>query len=252
VFSHAIVRTPGRTLADSLTTARLGKVDLDLAKSQHRAYVRALETCGLAVHVLAAADEYPDAVFVEDVAVCTPSCAVLARPGAPSRRNEAALLSADLERRFECVERVGHGTLDGGDVLAVGTHYFIGLSGRTDPTGARELREILARHGLTGSIVNVTGRLHLKTGVSYLENGVLLATREAGADAAFAGLRLLEVPATEAYAANCLWLNDRVVMPSGYPRTRALVEQAGYAVLVVDMSEFQKLDGGVTCLSLRY
>jgi dimethylargininase len=252
VFSRALVRRPGRTLADGLTTAGLGRVDLEIAKRQHREYVGALEVCGLEVDVLPAADDYPDAVFIEDVAVCAPSCVILTRPGAPGRRGEAALIAADLGKRFDCIERIERGTLDGGDVLTVGTHYFIGLSGRTDATGARELREILARHGLSGSTVKVDDTLHLKTGVSYLENGVLLATREAAAHARFAGLRVLEVPAAESYAANCLWINDRVVMPSGYPRTRALVEKAGYTVIDVGVSEFQKLDGGVTCLSLRY
>ena len=252
MFTRAIVRRPGRTLADAITTAGRGKVDPERARTQHRDYVRALEKCGLEVDVLPGADDYPDAVFIEDVAVCTPSCVVLARPGATSRRGEAALIIPDLEKRFDCIERIERGTLDGGDVLAVGTHYFIGLSGRTDATGARELREILARHGLSGSTVNVEGMLHLKTGVSYLEDDVLLATRQAGAHAQFAGLRVLEVPPAEAYAANCLWINDHVVMPSGHPRTRALVEKAEYSVVEVDMSEFEKLDGGVTCLSLRY
>jgi dimethylargininase len=251
VYTRAITRKPGRTLADGITTAGLGKPDLELARIQHREYVRALEACGLEVDVLSATDEYPDAVFIEDVAVCTPSCVILTRPGAPSRFGEAALLAADLEKRFDCIERIEHGILDGGDVMTVGTHYFIGLSGRTNTQGARELREILARHGLSGSTVRVEGMLHLKTGVSYLENDVLLATREAGAHAQFAGLRMLEVPAAEAHAANSLWINDRVVMPAGYPRTRTLVGKAGYAIVEVDISEFRKLDGGVSCLSLR-
>jgi dimethylargininase len=252
MFNHAIARKPGRTLAEGLTTAGLGKPDFELARIQHRDYVRALEGCGLKVEVLAAADDFPDSVFVEDVAVCAPSCVILTRPGAASRRGEAALIAADLEARFECVERIEHGTLDGGDVMMVGTHYFIGLSERTNTTGAREFREILARHGLSGSTVSFEGMLHLKSGVAYLENDNLLATREAGAHPQFASFHVLEVPRAEAYAANSVWVNDRVLMPSRYPRTRALVEKAGYTVVEVDTSEFRKLDGGVSCLSLRY
>jgi len=252
VFSRALTRRPGRSLADGISTAGLGKPSLELAKAQHRAYVRALEDCGLTVEVLAAADEYPDAVFIEDVAVCTPSCVILTRPGAASRRGEAALVAADLARRFDCVERIEDGSLDGGDVMMVGTHFFIGLSGRTDAAGARQMREILARHGLTGSTVSFEGMLHLKTGLSYLENGVLLATAQAAAHPQFADFRVLDVPHDEAFAANSVWVNDRVVMPSGYPRTRARIEAAGYTVVEVDTSEFRKLDGGVSCLSLRY
>jgi len=146
MFTRALTRRPSRSLAHGISTAGLGKPSLELARTQHRAYVRALEDCGLTVEILAAADEYPDAVFIEDVAVCTPSCVILTRPGAASRRGEAALVAADLARRFDCVERIEDGSLDGGDVMMVGTHFFIGLSGRTDAAGARQMREILARH----------------------------------------------------------------------------------------------------------
>ena len=252
MFSRAIARRPGRTLAAGISSAGLGKPDLDVAKVQHRAYVKALEGCGLMVDVLPPSDSYPDAVFVEDVAVCTPSCAILTRPGAESRRGEAALIAKAIDERFECVERIEEGTLEGGDVMMVGTHFFIGLSARTDAAGARQMREILARHGLSGSTVGLEGMLHLKTGLSYLENGVLLATRPAAAHPQFADLRVLEVADEEAYAANSVWVNDRVLMPTGYPRTRGLVEKAGYCVVEVETSEFRKLDGGVSCLSLRY
>jgi dimethylargininase len=252
MFSRALTRRPGSTLADGISTAGLGKPGLELARAQHRAYVHALEKCGLIVEVLPPSDEYPDAVFIEDVAVCTPSCVILTRPGAASRRGETALVATDLATRFDCVERIEHGTLEGGDVMMVGTHFFIGLSVRTNAAGARELREILTRHGLSGSTVAFEGMLHLKTGVSYLENGVLLATGTAAAHPQFADFRVLEVPHDEAYAANSVWVNDRVLMPSGHPRTRARIEAAGYAVIEVDTSEFRKLDGGVSCLSLRY
>jgi len=252
MFTRALTRRPSRSLAHGISTAGLGKPSLALAKTQHRAYVRALEDCGLTVEILAAADQYPDAVFIEDIAVCTPSCVILTRPGPASRRDEAALVAADLAKRFDCVEKIEDGTLEGGDVMMVGTHFFIGLSARTNAAGARQMREILARHGLTGSTVSVAGMLHLKTGLSYLENGVLLATGQAATHPQFADFRVVEVPHDEAFAANSVWVNDRVVMPSGHPRTRARLESAGYAVVEVDMSEFRKLDGGVSCLSLRY
>jgi dimethylargininase len=252
MFTRALTRAPSSSLASGLTTAKFGQPDPARARAQHRAYASALEASGLQVDVLPALDEYPDSVFIEDVAVCTPTCAVVTRPGADSRRGEAALVEPWLREHFDCIESLAGGTLDGGDVLAVGTHYFIGLSRRTNRTGARELIEILARHGLTGSTVAFDGALHLKTGATYLEGGRLLVLDALARLPAFRDFERLVVAPDEAYAANALWINDRVLLPAGHPRTRNLIERTGYDVVEVEMSEFRKLDGGVTCLSLRF
>ncbi len=252
-FTHAITRQPGRSLADGITSASLGRPDLARALDQHAAYVAALRTCGVEVTVLSALDDYPDSVFIEDAALCTRAGAISSRPGAESRREEAALLVPDLRRFFpEVAAIVAPGTLDTGDVMMVGDHFYIGRSQRTNAAGAAQLISFLEARGLTGSTVPMSEALHLKTGLSYLENGHLLACGEFVGREEFRALQVIEVPAREAYAANSIWVNGRVIMPQGYPETRGRVAALGYTVIEVDTAEFQKLDGGVSCLSLRF
>jgi dimethylargininase len=250
--TDAIVRLPGATLADGLTTATSGPPDLALALRQHEAYVEALRAAGVAVTTLLPLDNFPDSCFVEDVAVCTPGCAVVSRPGAPSRRGEAAHIEAALAACYDRIERIeAPGRLDGGDVLAVGDRYFIGLTDRTDAEGARRLIAILARHGLSGEAVSVQGMLHLKSGVAWLGGDLLLMQAALAEAAAFAGYDKLVVPADEGYAANAVLVNDRVLLPAGHPKTRHMVEEAGLNVVALETTEFEKLDGGLSCLSLR-
>jgi dimethylargininase len=252
MFTRALTRLPSSSLVHGITAAGLGAPDPARARQQHRVYVRALEGCGLQVDRLPPAEAFPDSVFIEDVAVCTPSCVIVTRPAAASRRGEVALIEPLLRERFDCVEAIVEGTLDGGDVMAVGTHYFIGLSTRTSSAGARELTEILARHGLSGSMVACKGLLHLKTGLTYLEDGKLLGLAAVANLPPFRDFERLIVPPGEDYAANCVRINEHVLMPAGYPRTKALLDKHRYQVVEVDSSEFRKLDGGLSCLSLRY
>jgi len=252
-LSRGLVRPPSRSLAEGLTTSGLGAPDVDLARKQHRGYVRALESCGLEVDVLPAADAYPDATFVEDTAVFVGSCAVITNPGAPSRRGETGLIRGVLEDAFPHVETVvPPGTLDGGDVLRVADHYFVGLTARTNPAGARQFIEIVKRSDGTGSVIRLDTMLHLKTGVSWLGDDRLLVAGELRDHDAFRRFRRVTVPAAEAYAANALHLNGTVLLPEGYPETGKRISRFGYPVHTVAMSEFQKMDGGLSCLSLRY
>jgi dimethylargininase len=253
MFTRAIVRTPCSAMVNGLTTANLGPPDYDLALTQHAAYVAALEACGLKVTVLPPDEDHPDSTFVEDVALLTHSCAIITRPGAYKRRGETASMHKVIGGLFDDVETIAApGTLEAGDVMMVGEHFYIGLSGRTNTDGAKQLIGILERYGMSGSIVSLQDMLHLKTGLSYLENGYLLAAGEFLDEPAFNDFKRLPVAESEAYAANSLWLNGTVLVPAGYPRTRALVEKAGFFVLEVDVSEFRKLDGGLSCLSLRF
>ncbi len=253
MFQHVIVRTPSATLADGITKSKLGKPIYEKALCQHNEYVRALQTCGVDITILSAANAFPDSVFVEDAALCTPNCAVVTRPGADSRRGEADLIAPVLRHFYSQVERIGApGTLDAGDVMMVGSHYFIGASARTNPEGARQLIAILENRGLTGSIVPLDKVLHLKTGLAYLEDGNLLAAGEFVGRPEFQSYKVTEIPSDEEYAANCIWVNGTVIMPSGYPQARRLIAGLGYRMIEVDMSEFRKLDGGVSCLSLRF
>jgi len=253
MFSKAIVRTPCRAMVNGLTSASLGTPDYDLALAQHADYIRALETCGLRVTVLPADETFPDSTFVEDAALLTPRCAVITRPGAPSRRHETASISLAVSTFYTelaCIEAPG--TLDAGDVMMVSTHFYIGLSERTNAEGARQLISVLENHGMSGSVIEMKEMLHLKTGLGYLENNKLLACGEFLDKDEFQEFEILQVTEDEAYAANSLWVNGTVLVPAGHHKTRTMISAAGYETLEVDVSEFQKLDGGLSCLSLRF
>jgi dimethylargininase len=254
-ISFAIVRRPGEELPAGLTTSREGPPVVALALEQHRAYCRALEHCGLTIVVLPADPGFPDGCFVEDTAILTPRGAILTRPGAPSRQGEIASVVEALAGFFESVSRIdAPGTVDGGDVCEADGHYLIGLSARTNAAGAGQLAALLANLGYSSDVVDIrsSGRLlHLKTGIAYLGNGRMIVTSDVPRGGPLAPYELIEVPETERYAANCLRVNDRVLVAAGYPSVRAAVEDCGYEILELGMSEFRKLDGGLSCLSLR-
>jgi len=254
MFSKAIVRIPGKSLINGLTDSKhLGSPDYQKAIIQHKAYIEALQSCGLEVHVLESCEDYPDSTFVEDVALITPKCAIFTRPGFKSRRGEVEQIETVLRGQFDNVESVeAPGTIEAGDVMMVGNHYYIGLSHRTNLQGAEQLIELLVKHGHTGSTVALKDVLHLKTGLSYLENNMLVICGEFKSDPIFSGFDHIEIPESESYAANCIWVNDNVIIPAGYPLSKEKISSTGYKVIEVDVSEFKKLDGGLSCLSLRY
>jgi dimethylargininase len=253
MFTNAIVRQPCAAMTEGLTEAGLGKPDHALAMAQHAAYVGALEACGVRVEVLPPDEEFPDSTFVEDTAVLLPGVAVVARPGAPARRGEAAAMAPELTKRFDRVERImAPGTLDGGDVMAVDGHYFVGLSRRTNREGATQLIAILRRHGLDGSAVPLSRVLHLKTGVAYLDHGMMVVSGEFAGREEFQGFEQVVVDDDEAPAANCVLVNGTVVMAAGHPKLQAGLAALGYRTAPLDLSEFRKLDGGASCLSLRF
>lgn len=252
-FSRALVRQPCRNLVNGLSAAGLGRPDHRRALEQHDAYVAALRACGLAVTVLDADESYPDSVFIEDTAVLCDSLAVVTRPGAPSRRGEEEAVSRALEALFRERETIlSPGTLEGGDVMRAGDRFYVGLSARTNEEGARQLAAALRRRGQEVVPVPLREFLHLKTGVSYLEDNRLLACGELLGHPLLSSFETIPVPPAECYAANSLWLNGRVLVPAGFPLTLDAVARAGYEALPVDVSEFRKLDGGLSCLSLRF
>jgi len=252
-FQHAIVRTPCPEMIHGITTADLGTPDYSLALKQHSDYVAALRSTGLQVQMLPPDGSYPDSVFVEDVALITPGMAVITSPGAGSRRGEEQGMEAVLKGFFEIIERIYYpGTLEAGDVMMAGNHFFIGLSERTNRNGAGQLIRILEKYGNTGEVVKVEDTLHLKTGVSYLEDDTILVTGELADHPAFNHFRKILVPPDEAYAANAVRVNSMVLLAEGYPKTLRMLEAKGYKLHVLDVSEFRKLDGGLSCLSLRF
>jgi len=252
-FTRAIVRTPGRSLVDGLTSANLGKPQYETALSQHAYYVQALKSAGLDVTVLNPDEQYPDSTFVEDTALLTSECAIITRPGAPSRRGETEAIESVLEKFYTDIERVRMpGTVDAGDIMMVGTHFFVGLSQRTNKEGADQVVTILKRFGMTGSAIPLADVLHLKSGVAYLEHNRLVVAGEFIALPDFESYEIIKVDEDEQYAANCLWLNGTVLTASGFPKITSAIKARGYQTVQVNVSEFQKLDGGLSCLSLRF
>jgi dimethylargininase len=255
-FTRAIVRPPAATFAAGITTSGLGPPDLALALEQHAAYCQTLERLGLSLFRLEPDARYPDSTFVEDAAIVTARGAILTRPGAASRAGEVAALRAALSRWFPDLDAItAPGTVDGGDVCETGPHFFIGLSARTNAEGAAQLAAWLEKRKFDSSLIDIRrmpGLLHLKTGLSWLGGRRLLAGDEAAGHEALGGWEVVRVPAGEEYAANCVRINDAVLIAQGYARTAALLDGLGYEVIALGMSEYRKMDGGLSCLSVRW
>lgn len=253
MFKNAIVRRPAKSMIKGLTTAGLGLPDYKKALVQHSNYIAALKKCGVEVIVLEADDQFPDSCFVEDVALLTEKCAIITNPGAESRKGEIAGIREVLRQFYSNIEEIqSPGTVEAGDIMMVGAHFYIGLSERTNKLGAQQMIRILELYGFNGSLVPLEKVLHLKTGLAYLENNNLVACGEFVSKKEFQKYNILEIDADESYAANCIWVNDWVLIPAGFPKAKKTIENAGYKTIEVDVSEFQKLDGGLSCLSLRF
>ncbi len=275
-FSQAVVRPPGKSFSLGLTEANLGPPDLNLALQQHEAYCDALVECGLAITRLEPDDAFPDSTFVEDVAVIFPEGAVLCRPGAPSRRGETIAIEGSLAVSHRISEP---GTLDGGDVCVAEREVFIGLSERTNRSGAEQLAEIVKAWGYWPLFIDLADTvperlrqwitpseplLHLKSGMSYLGDGLTALEKvlagcsqiQGARDAPHPDRNLLIVEPDETYAANCVRVNDFILIAKGYPKFRAAleskIENRKSKIIQLDMSEFRKMDGGLSCLSLRW
>lgn len=260
-FEQAIVRSPGASYVNGLTTAAaLGAPLLARTRAQHQAYVAALRGCGLQVTELLPDEAFPDSTFVEDTAVIAPRVAVATRPGAPTRAGEVAAIVGTLRALGrEPVPIQAPGTVDGGDVCQMDDHFLIGISARTSEAGAAQLAEILRGHRYRTTLIDVRtvpGLLHLKSGVSYLGDGRMIVApgmpRAGALAAALAGIERIEVDRAESYAANCVRINDKVLIASGFPRLAATLAARGIDTISLEMSEFQKMDGGLSCLSLRF
>lgn len=249
--SHALVRRPGPLLADGLVThIDRSSIDVELARQQWSGYVAALQMSGWTVSEVAPADDCPDAVFIEDAMVVFDDLCVITRPGAASRQPEvagaeAAAVAAGLE-----IDRiVEHGTLDGGDVLKVGRTVYVGVGGRTNAPAVAQLAFVLAPRGWEVRPVPVHRVLHLKSAVTALPDGTVVGYPDL-VDEASAFEPFLAVP--EPAGAHVVLLGgDRLLMSAGAPQTAMLYRSKGYEVFQVDISEFEKLEGCVTCLSVR-
>jgi dimethylargininase len=252
----AITREVSPALARcELTHLERVPIDVAIARRQHRAYEECLASLGCSVRRLPGAPELPDSVFIEDTAVVVDEVAVIARPGAPSRRPEVPAVAAALEQYRPLVRIEAPGTLDGGDVLQVGREVLVGCSGRTNADGIAQLRRMLGAHGYAVRAVRVHGCLHLKSAVTAVADDLLLANRQwLSADdlAALDVLDVLDVHPEEPFGANALRVGDAIVYAAELPRTRERLEARGLAVHAVPAGELAKAEGGVTCCSLVF
>jgi len=252
MYTYAITRLPGENFADGITTSTLGRPAYPHILLQHQAYRQALQNLGLEVILLPDEPGYPDAYFVEDPAIVTPTVAIITRPGASSRRGEELTLEPVLKKYRPVVHIEPPGTVEGGDILMVENHFFIGISDRTNQQGAAQLADFLAKAGHTSEYIPVASGLHLKSSVNYIGHSTLLLTQSLADHPAWKRYNKMLLDPDEEYAANTLWVNDTLLTPRGFPKTLSKLTSLGMKILELDVSEVQKMDGGLTCMSLRF
>ena len=253
MFTHGIVRKPSINFQDGLTTSNLGKPDYDKAIKQHSDYVKALKKCGVEIISLNPDEKFPDSTFVEDTAVINEDLVVITHLGAPSRRGEERKIKTILEKYFDKVLSIENpGTLEGGDVLRIENNYYVGLSNRTNREGANQFKEILKDYGYPCSTVPLVNFLHLKSGVAYIGDKNLIMSGELKDNPIFKHYNKIEVDSNEQYAVNCIRVNNYILIAKGFKTLKKSISRLGYEILEIDMSEFRKMDGGLSCLSLRF
>ena len=254
-FTHAITRRPAPSITAGLRAVDTGTPDLGLMQAHHTAYIATLRETGATVIELPPLDAYPDSVFVEDTALCLPQGAVIMRPGAPTRLGEAAEMAPHLKALYaEVLQITGPDSfIEGGDILVTETEILVGRSARTNAAGIAELARLVRPWGHKVREVHTPpGVLHFKTDCSLLDARTILSTKRLSASGCFTGYRVIDVADGEEAAANTIRFNDLVLMPAGFPKTRDAITAAGFTVHEIGNSECAKLDGGMSCLSLRF
>ena len=254
-FTHAITRLPPASALNGLRAVDTGAPDLDLMRGHHAAYVAALRSTGASVTELPALEAFPDSLFVEDTALCLPEGAVVMRPGAPSRLGEAAEMAPHLAALYGDVRHItgAENFIEAGDILTTETEILVGRSARTNAGGVAELTRAVADWGhKVREVFTPPGVLHFKTDCSLLDAETILATRRLEDSGCFKGYKVIHCADGEEASANAIRFNDLVLFPAGFPRTRDALLAAGYKVVEIGNSECAKLDGGMSCLSLRF
>lgn len=239
-------------MVNGITTANLGKPDFELALKQHDIYCQTLSDLGLEVTVLDAEPGYPDCCFVEDTAVVCKEVAVITPLGALSRQGEQLTIQPELAKHKPTVVIEPPALIEGGDVLQVEDTFYVGLSDRTNQAGAEALEAAVGPHGYSVISIACCPSLHFKTDVNYIGNNTILLSPCCNGMEQLAAFDRVIVEDDEAYARNCLYINGTVIVPAGFPKTLEKVRATGVETVVIDVSEFRKLDGGLTCLSLRF
>ncbi len=253
-FTHAIVRKPGKSIVQGLRAEDLGPPDYTQMCRDHAEYISALREAGAQITELPALEAYPDAVFVEDTALVLPEGAILMRPGAPTRMGEVQYMKNTLNDHFENLRAIkGPGTIEGGDILVTGKEILVGRSARTDKAGIAELRSIVGEWGyILREVKTPQSVLHFKTDCALLDTNTILSTHRLDKTGCFKGYRVIHTAKGEEAAANSVRFNQFVIMPAGFPKTSAVLRSAGFNVRTIDNYECAKLDGGMSCLSLRF
>jgi len=251
-FTHALVRPPSSSVVDGLRAIEGPDPDFGRFQVEHVGYCESLRRAGVSVETMAELPQHPDAVFVEDAALCIGRHAIVLRPGDPSRAGEAAATRPDLASRFASVAQVDDGHVDGGDILVTTTEIIVGLSARTDAAGVAALATAAAPTGLPVRAVDTPADvLHLKTDCAILDDQTIFSTARLAASGCFDGYDVVVCPDGEEPAANLIRVNDIVLVRTGFPETAALLETMGYAVDLVRADEAARIDGGLSCMSLR-
>ena len=251
-FTRVITRLPALSCARGETTATEGLPDSTRTRQQFFRYIEVMLEQGLRVTLLPAEPDYPDAHFVEDPAVVIPELAIMTHPGAISRQGEEELLAAELAKYRPLYRMSRDGHPEGGDVMLVGKRFFIGLTQRTNQVAIDEFTSVVAPLGYQVTAVKTVSGLHLKSVVNYIGNNTLLLTAEYAELPVFAGFQRIVIPDEEAYAGNTLLINGTLITPAGYPVTLKKLTALGLPVVTLDTSEFKKMDGSLSCLSLRF
>lgn len=253
-FNRAIVRRPGKSVVRGLRTGGGPDPSAERIAAEHAAYVEALEAAGVAVEVLPPLEDFPDSIFVEDPALVFSVGAILLRPGAESRAGETAEIEPVLRDNFETVLHLPEpGKADGGDILVTPSKVLIGLSARTDRAGAEGLTKCLEELGYKADIADTPpGVLHFKTACSLVDDETVLMTKAFSRSNVFNGYEQIIIPDDEEAAANALRINDAVFVGASFPKTIELLERRGYRVLPLPTDEINKIDAGLSCMSLRW
>ena len=253
-FTHALCRRPGRSVTDGLRAGGGPDPDPALFEAEHAAYAVALEAAGASVVMLDALEAFPDSVFIEDAALALGGTAILLRPGAPSRAGEPEALAPALKELFaEVLCLPEGGQVDGGDVLLTDETAFVGLSARTDRTGAAALGTLLAPLGYRLRVVETpAGILHFKTDCGLIGSDTVLATARLAASGCLDGLRTILVAEGEEPCANAIRVNDTELLSAGHPLTAAKLHDLGHTVVEIPTTQAARVDGGPSCMSLRF
>lgn len=254
-FTHAITRQPAASITRGLRAVDTGSPDIALMRAHHADYIAILRSTGANVIELAALEDFPDSVFVEDTALCLPQGAVITRPGAPSRLGEAAEMAPHLAALYTDIRPITgpESYIEGGDILVTGNEILVGRSARTNAAGIAEMTTLVTPWGhKVREVVTPPGVLHFKTDCSLLDGETILSTERLAASGCFTGYKVIHTAPGEEAAANSIRFNDLVLVPAGFPATRDRIAAAGFTLREIGNSECAKLDGGMSCLSLRF